>query len=112
MSDVMKKISILSFFAVILISVVACSDEDNGALQNDLIKRTMSPLIVGEKINFAYAAGTSDSKLSMMCVEASVPVVKVLTLSLTHGILKMVSINLKLWLRIVGRKGVLQVLKS
>lgn len=73
MSDVMKKISILSFFAVILISVVACSDEDNGALQNDLIKRTMSPLIVGEKINFAYAAGTSDSKLSMMCVEASVP---------------------------------------
>lgn len=67
----MKKISILSFWAILLMSVVACSDEDNGALQNDLIKRTMSPLIVGEKMNFAYAAGASEGKLSMMRVEAS-----------------------------------------
>ena len=68
----MKRIFTIGLGTILLASLVACSDEDT-SLQNDLIKRTTSPLIVGEKIEFAYAAGTPDSKLSTLSVRASIP---------------------------------------
>lgn len=69
----MKKIFVISFFCSVLMSLFSCSDDENSTLQNDLIKRTVSPLIVGEKIEFAYAAGCPDGKLKMLRVEASTP---------------------------------------
>ena len=69
----MKNIFVISLFCSVLMSLTACSDDDNGVLQNDLIKRTVSPLIVGEKIEFAYAAGTPEGKLNLLRVEASAP---------------------------------------
>lgn len=69
----MKNIINIGLLCCFFMSFTACSDDDNTSLQNDLIKRTTSPLIVGEKIEFAYAAGTSESRLLEMCVESSVP---------------------------------------
>ena len=68
----MKNIFAICFFCTVLVSLFSCSDDENGALQNDLIKRTVSPLIVGEKIEFAYAAGCKEGKLKSLQVEASV----------------------------------------
>lgn len=69
----MKKIFVISFFCSVLMSLASCSDDKNSTLQNDLIKRTVSPLIVGEKIEFAYAAGCTEGKLQLLRVEASAP---------------------------------------
>lgn len=69
----MKNIFIINIFCFVLLSLVSCSDDENSTLQNDLIKRTTAPLIVGEKVEFAYAAGSRDGKLKVLKVEASVP---------------------------------------
>jgi hypothetical protein len=54
--------------------MAACSKNDGEQLiKNDLIKRTTSPLVVGEKIYFAYAAASVDGTLKSMRVEASTP---------------------------------------
>lgn len=55
-------------------AMVSCSkDEGEQSVKNDLIKRTTSPLVVGEKIYFAYAAASVDGKLKTMRVKASTP---------------------------------------
>lgn len=67
----MKRIISLSLMAFALLSFVGCSDDDNTTLQNDLIKRSVAPLVVGEKVQFVYAAGTTDSKLKTFKAVAS-----------------------------------------
>lgn len=42
-------------------------------LKNDVIKKTVSPLVVGEKIEFAYAIGSLNGKLNSAQVIASIP---------------------------------------
>ena len=49
----------------------ACSDDDP-SLKNDLIKKTMAPAIVGEKIEFAYAMGTIEGRLQSAEARASI----------------------------------------
>lgn len=55
------------------LAVSACSDDEDGeaSLQNELIKRTVSPLVAGERIEFAYAAGLPGGKLQSVRAEAS-----------------------------------------
>lgn len=68
----MKRILSLSVLGLVLLAMAGCSGNENTALQNDLIKRSVAPLMVGEKIEFAYAAGTTTSKLKTFKVTASV----------------------------------------
>jgi hypothetical protein len=54
--------------------ITSCKKDDKPKnLTNEFIKRTQAPLIVGEKIDFAYGAGTTTSKLGAMQVIASIP---------------------------------------
>lgn len=69
----MRRILSLSLLILALFSFVGCTDDDNTTLQNDLIKKSVAPLVVGEKIQFSYAAGTTKSKLQFFKVVASVP---------------------------------------
>lgn len=69
----MKKIVITGIICSFLFSFASCSDKDDDtALKNDLIKRTVSPLLTGEKIEFAYAMGCPEGKLKSARVTASV----------------------------------------
>ena len=63
------KYTMLSFIAF---SLFACSEDDDSGIKNDMIKKTVSPAIVGEKIEFAYAAGTTIGRLSKVEAVASV----------------------------------------
>lgn len=69
----MKKIWITGILSCLLLSLASCSDKDdeNASLKNELIKRTVSPLLVGEKIEFAYAMGSLTGKLKTARAEAS-----------------------------------------
>ncbi|GAB6007846.1 DUF4466 family protein [Dysgonomonas reticulitermitis] len=69
----MKRIIILSLLSLAFLGFTRCSDDDNTTLKNDLIKKSVAPLVVGEKIEFSYAAGTTDSKLQSFKVVASAP---------------------------------------
>ncbi len=53
----------------------SCSDDndESGTMKNELIKKTVSPLIVGEKIEFAYAMGCLEGTLKYAKVEVSIP---------------------------------------
>lgn len=64
----LQNIAILSLFAF---CAVACSDEET-AIKNDMIKKTLSPSIVGEKIEFAYAMGTTNGTIIKAEAVASV----------------------------------------
>lgn len=63
--------------ALMLSSVLlgSCKKEStgDGPLKNEVIKRTVSPLIVGERIELAYGAGSLAGKLAAMQVIASIP---------------------------------------
>jgi hypothetical protein len=50
----------------------ACSDDDDASLRNDLIKKSTGPAIAGQKIDFAYAAGTVSGKLTTTEARASI----------------------------------------
>lgn len=70
----------LTLIAVLLL-LVGCKKEEyaipvaKDVLQNDVIKRTLGPNIVGQRIEFAYAMAIlpSKGKLSVSEVEASIP---------------------------------------
>ena len=52
----------------------SCEKEDTVTnLKNDVIKKTVSPLVVGEKVEFAYAMGSLNGKLKSAQVIASIP---------------------------------------
>lgn len=71
----MKK-SFILFAGIICVSffTISCKkDSTESPLKNEFIKRTVSPLIVGERIEFAYGAGNTSAKLQGMQVVASIP---------------------------------------
>ncbi|MDR1370555.1 MAG: DUF4466 family protein [Dysgonamonadaceae bacterium] len=52
---------------------VSCSDDDdNSGMKNDFIKKTTSPAIVGESIEFAYAMGATNGRLNTAEATASI----------------------------------------
>lgn len=60
-------------FLIILVSHLAsCSDDESSNVKNDFMKKTTSPAIVGETIEFAYAMGTTSGRLSTAEAVASV----------------------------------------
>ena len=61
-----------AILSVIALSCFSCSDDDDSALQNDWMKKTAAPAIVGEKIEFAYAMGTTEGQLSQAEAKASI----------------------------------------
>jgi hypothetical protein len=63
------KYIVLAAMAVLCFS---CSDDDESALKNDLIKKTTAPAIAGEKVEFAYAMGTVNGKLAKAEAVASI----------------------------------------
>ncbi len=56
--------------------LLGCQSTDvaprSGSFQNDLLKKTTGPAVVGDRIEFAYAIGTKEGRLSQVRVEASV----------------------------------------
>jgi hypothetical protein len=71
----MKKLSTLILGVVLCAAFLASckKDEKIPSLKNEFIKRTTSPLIVGQTIEFAYGAGSTNGKLAGMQVVASIP---------------------------------------
>lgn len=70
----MKKI-VFNFICLfsLMAFISSCEKDDNGGmLKNDLIKRTVGPNIVGQKIEFVYAAGTLEGSLKEFSVTASI----------------------------------------
>ena len=67
--------TIISCLFVITVLVQSCKKEDDekGNLTNQFIKRTTAPLIVGEKIEFAYGMGSRNGKLSGAQAIANIP---------------------------------------
>ena len=73
----MKKIYII-IFSLFLSSVIVSSckkdeDQKDAEFKNDFIKKTLMPLIVGEKIEFAYGMGTQSGKLTNVKAVANIP---------------------------------------
>ncbi|MEJ5994987.1 DUF4466 family protein [Pedobacter sp. Du54] len=64
-------------FSLVVITVLTQSckkdDDESGSLSNQFLKRTTAPLIVGEKIEFAYAMGSTNGKLSGAEAMANIP---------------------------------------
>ncbi len=64
---------------VFALALVGCKKEEYalptapGGLQNDVLKRSQGPNVVGEQIEFAFAMAISDGKLGSAQVEASIP---------------------------------------
>ena len=52
---------------------LSCSDAIDPNMKNDFLKRTVSPAIVGESVEFAYAMGTTTGRLSTAEAVASIP---------------------------------------
>lgn len=68
-----------SFFALaFVLMLTGCKKQDyelpvaKSGLQNDALKRTLGPNIVGQRIEFAYAMAIKDGKLASAKVEASI----------------------------------------
>jgi hypothetical protein len=69
------------WFLACTVLISACKDEEyalpvaKSGLQNDVIKRTLGPNVVGLKIEFAYAMAIPDNegRLTSVSVEASIP---------------------------------------
>ncbi|MDR1089785.1 MAG: DUF4466 family protein [Prevotella sp.] len=51
----------------------SCSDDKESNVKNDFLKKTTSPAIVGETIEFAYAMGTTSGRLNTAEAVASIP---------------------------------------
>ncbi len=58
--------------SAIAFSCFACSDDDDSALKNDYLKKTVAPAIAGEKIEFAYAMGATNGQLDKAEARASI----------------------------------------
>ena len=76
------KYAMLPFIAL---SCFACSDDDESAIKNDMIKKTVSPAIAGEKIEFAYAMGTTNGRINKAKQLPPLPEQPVRDLSCTPG---------------------------
>lgn len=68
----------MKLFKYVLLSALAlacfsCSDDEASGIKNDMIKKTTAPAIAGEKIEFAYAVGTTEGRLSKAEALASIP---------------------------------------
>lgn len=63
------KYAMLPFIAL---SCFACSDDDESAIKNDMIKKTVSPAIAGEKIEFAYVMGATNGRINKAEAVASI----------------------------------------
>ena len=68
----MKLKKYLLLTATVLLGFASCSDDDDKDIQNDFIKKTVAPAIVGEKIEFAYAMGTTSGRLGTAEAKASI----------------------------------------
>ncbi len=62
----MKLFKYLIFLLIPVGFFASCSDDNDnsGSMRNDFIKKTTAPAIVGEQIEFAYAMGTTNGRLS------------------------------------------------
>ncbi|WP_110312464.1 DUF4466 family protein [Dysgonomonas alginatilytica] len=60
------------FLFIIFLGFASCSDDEDSSLKNDFIKKTVAPALVGEKIEFAYAAGTTSGRLATVEANASI----------------------------------------
>lgn len=58
---------------ILSIGLLGCSEGEEVNLKNDLIKKSMAPLVVGERVQFSYAAGTTESTLESFKAIASFP---------------------------------------
>ena len=68
----MKFLKYLLFLLIPVGFLVSCSDDEDANIKNDFIKKTTSPAIVGESIEFAYAMGTTVGQLSTAEAAASI----------------------------------------
>jgi hypothetical protein len=67
-------ITIIScLFLASTITVSCKKEEQTSSLKNEFIKKTTAPLIVGEKIEFAYGMGSTNGKLANAQAVASIP---------------------------------------
>jgi len=64
------KYAVLILF--VLVGTACKKEENNNRLQNNVIKKTLGPNLVGEKIWFSYAMGTPTDKLASAEVVASI----------------------------------------
>ncbi|GAB4001968.1 hypothetical protein GCM10028807_59440 [Spirosoma daeguense] len=64
---------VLPFFGVLLLTL-GCQTKDVApeAFRNDLLKKTTGPAVVGDRIEFAYAVGTTEGELKGVRAEASI----------------------------------------
>lgn len=72
----MKKIThaLLPVLGIVLLTL-GCQTKDPApdSLRNDLLKKTTGPAVVGDRIEFAYAIGTTEGDLRNVRAEASIP---------------------------------------
>jgi hypothetical protein len=69
-----QSINIILGLFITTVFVTSCKkDEENVTLKNEFIKRTVAPLIVGERLEIAYGAGSTNGGLNTMQVVASIP---------------------------------------
>lgn len=69
-----KTYIIISGLLISAVFAASCKKDDTpNPLKNEYIIRTVSPMIVGQKIDFAYGAGSLNGGLSSMQVVASIP---------------------------------------
>ncbi|RIV19459.1 DUF4466 domain-containing protein [Fibrisoma montanum] len=68
--------SYLLLLAIIAVGLASCEPnevENEGPLRNDLLKKTTSPAVIGDRIEFVYALGTLEGTLKAARAEASIP---------------------------------------
>ncbi len=70
----MKKISTLLFGLFLSVCILSSCKKDDieSDLQNDLIRKTLAPFLIGDRIEFAYGIGNPNSMLSNVKVTASI----------------------------------------
>lgn len=62
-----------AMLSALALACFACSDDDDSAIKNDMIKKTTAPAIAGEKIEFAYAMGATEGRLAKAEATATIP---------------------------------------
>jgi len=69
-----KLYTIILVSLCVLVGFNSCSDDDDTALKNDLLKKSYGPVIPGTTLEFAYALGAVDgARLQTAEVTASIP---------------------------------------
>jgi hypothetical protein len=69
-----KLLTIIVGLSLATVFITSCKKDDKPTnLKNEFIKRTTAPLIVGERLEFAYGAGSTNGKLGAMQAIASIP---------------------------------------